>query len=610
MKKSLLTLLVMIGFGSITSVLGQCTTITQPDNALLCPAVGSTATVSVATDAVSATYTWQYRVVKPTNLNPAWITITAANAGAVYSTFDTPNLTVTRATSILPLKGTQYRVIVGGGSCGPVTSNSANLVILDAVKAGTILSAPSVCTGNDLTLQLSGYIGSSFQWETATTAQGVFTPIPGETGETYTIVGANSSSNRYYRVVVTNDACATLATTNVKTVKINPLSVAGTVVGGGTMCPSSSTSLQLVGYQGTIQWESSKDGVQFDKAPTVVDNVPGAYYQTTSVSSTQPIYVVSNLVAPTYFRAKVTSGACSKTYSNVVSCTLGDIAQTSGISPASSTICRGTGVTLNVVANGALTWEKSSNYASANPTWIATNNHTATFSTGNLNVPMAYRVKVTVGACAELSTIYTDVAVVNLLPPAVARPATANVTVPSGKTLATALCTSDVSKILTLGAGYAGAIQWQVSTTSNTTGFVDMVGETEPSYTVTNPAVGVNYYRAKFTNVCGASVYNTPLAVFYTDCGTGKMVTVAPTSLDVVAYPNPYVDTFALEVPQATTNTVGVMVHDITGRAVENRVVPSEELRTAAFGASYPAGIYMITVTHGEEMKTVRVIKQ
>lgn len=610
MKKSLLTLLVLIGLGTVPSLFGQCSTITQPDTALLCPAVGSTATVSVLTDAVSPTYTWQYRVVKPTNLNPAWITITAANAGAVYSTYDTATLTVTRATSILPLKGTQYRVIVGGGSCGPITSDLANLVILDAVKAGKIVSAPSVCTGNDLTLQVTDFIGSSFQWETATTATGVFTPLVGETGETYTLVGANANSNRYYRVVVTNDACATFATTTVKTVKINPLSVAGTVVGGGTMCPNSSTTLHLSGYQGTIQWESSKDGVEFNKAPTAVDNVPGAYYQTTSLSNTQPTYVVSNLVAPTYFRAKVTSGACSKTYSNIITCSLGDIAQASGISPASSTICRGTGVTLTVVANGALTWEKSTNYTSSNPTWIATNNHTASYYTGNLNVPTAYRVKVSVGACAELSTIYTDVATVDLLPPAVAKPATATVTVPSGKTSATALCTTDMSKILTIGAGYAGDIQWQVSTTSSTAGFVDMDGETETSYTVTNPSVGVNYYRAKFTNTCGASVYNTPLAVFYTDCGTGKMVTASTPGLQVVAYPNPYVDTFALDVPQATTKTVGVAVHDITGRSVENRVVPSQELPDASFGASYPAGIYMITVTHGEEVKTVRVIKR
>jgi hypothetical protein len=610
MKKSLLTLLLIISFGNVPAIFAQCTSITQPDTALLCPAVGSSATVSVATDAVSPTYTWQYRVVKPTNLNPAWITITASNAGLVYSTFDTANLTVTRATTILPMKGTQYRVIVGGGSCGAITSNATNLVILDPVKAGKIISAPSVCTGNDLTLQVTDYIGSSFQWETATTASGTFTPLVGETGETYTIVGANATSNKYYRVVVTNDACNTLATTTVKTVKINPLSVPGMVTGGGTMCADSNTTLHLVGYTGTIQWESSKDGVEFDKAPIAAENTPASSYQTTSVSNTQAYYMVGNLKAPTYFRAKVISGACSKTYSNVVACSIGDIAQTSGISPASSTICRGTGITLTVVANGALTWEKSTNYSSPTPTWIVTSNHSDTFYTGNVTVATAYRVRVSVGTCSELSTLYTDVALVNLLPSAVAKPATASVTVPSGKTSTTPLCTSDTSKVLTLTAGYAGAIQWQVSTVSSTTDFVDMDGEIEPSYTVTNPSVGVNYYRAKFTNSCGASVYNTPVAVFYTDCGTGKRAATSTQALDVTAYPNPYVDTFSLDVPQAKTNSVGVVVHDIAGRSVEKRVVPSQDLSGASFGASYPAGIYMITVSHGEEVKTVRVVKR
>jgi len=611
MKKSLLLLLVLIGFGSVTSVVGQCSTLTQPDTALLCPAIGSSTMVSVATDAASPTYTWQYRVVKATNPNPAWITITASNAGAIYSTYDTSNLTVTRATTLLPAKGTQYRVIVGGGSCGTLTSESANLFILDAVKSGKIVSAPSVCTGSDLTMQLTEYIGTSFQWETSSTASGVFTPIPDAIGDTYTLVGANNNSNCYYRVIVSHDACSTLATTTVKNVKINPLTVAGTLVGGGTMCPNSYTTLHLSGYQGTIQWESSKDGIEFDKAPIAAENTPSSSYQTTTVLNTGSSYVVGNLKAPMYFRAKVTSGACSKSYSNVIICSLGSDAQTSGISPASSTICHGTGLTLSVVANGYLTWEKSTTYTSANPVWITTTNHSNTFYTGNVTAATAYRVRVSVGTCSETSTVYSPVATVTLLPAAVPKPATATATVPSGKTSTTPLCTSDQSKVLTLGGGYAGDVQWQVSTTSSTTGYVDLDGETEPSYTVTNPVVGVNYFRAKFTNSCGASLYNTPTAVFYTDCGNGKMVAASPEQpLDVSAYPNPYVESFRLEVPEAKTNSVNVKVHDIAGRSVENRVIPSQQLNGESFGGSYPAGIYMVTVSHGEEVKTVRVVKR
>ena len=610
MKKSLLISLVFVCFGSVTSLFGQCTTITQPDNALLCPAVGSMTTVSVATDAPSATYTWQYRVVKPTNLNPAWITITAANAGAVYSNYTTASLGVTRANSILPVVGTQYRVLVGGGSCGPITSNSANLVLLDPVKAGTIVSAPSVCTGMDMTLQVSGYVGTSLQWLSSTTSTGVYTPIAGETTDMYTLTSANASSPRYYKVLVTNDACATVAATPIKIVKIDPLTVGGTVLGGGTMCFDSQMTLQLVGSKGTIQWESSKDGVEFDKVPTALENSPSFTYETTSVSGSLATYVVGHLTAPTYFRAKVTSGFCSKAYSNVVSCLLGDTASAQGISAASSSVCKGTGTTLTVVANGAITWEKSTNYTTANPTWTVTTNHTNTFTTGNLAVSTAYRVRVSVGSCSELSTIYTDVAEVAVLPSALAKTATPNVTVPSGKTAAAALCTSDVSKVLTLGAGYVGNVQWQVSTTSSTSGYTDLAGATAGVYAVEAPSVGVNYFRAKFTNACGLSVYNTPVAVYYTDCGTGKVATPALQPLKVVVYPNPYATSFALDIQRSSGDALGIVVHDVMGREIERQTVVPSDLTVASFGATYPAGIYMITVTQGDARQTVRVVKR
>ena len=610
MKKTVLTLLVLMCFGSFTSLLGQCTTITQPDTALLCPAIGSITMVSVATDAAAPTYQWQYRVVKPTNLNPAWITITAANAGAVYSNYTTANLGVTRANSILPLVGTQYRVIIGGGSCGTITSNSANLVILDPVKAGTIVSAPSVCTGQDISFQVTGYIGSSLQWVSSSTVSGVYTALPGETGDSYTLTSANASSKRYYKVVVTDDTCGAVANTAVKILKVDPISVGGTVTGGGTMCATSFTTLQLSGYTGTIQWETSKDGVEFDKAPTAGDNSPNNPFQTTSVSATQPTYVVGNLNAPAYFRAKVTSGFCSKTYSNVVSCMTGDTAQSAGISPANSTICRGTGLTLNVVANGAITWEKSTNYSSANPTWTPTTNHTSSLNTGNLSLPVAYRVRVSVGNCAELSTIYTDVAVVSIIPQALSKPATANVTVPSGKTAATALCTSDASKVLTLTAGYNGAIQWQVSTTSTTSGYTDIVGETSSALTVTAPAVGVNYYRAKFTNSCGTSVYNSPITLYYYDCGPGKAAAIDTQAPKVVVYPNPFIDSFALALTSFKEAEIQLLVHDITGRLIEEQVLLPSALSELRFGTTYPAGIYTVTVAQGGMIKTVRVIRR
>ncbi|TBX65987.1 hypothetical protein EZL74_11480, partial [Flavobacterium silvisoli] len=97
---------------------------TQPATTNICGAVGSTASMSVATNVPVSSYSWQYRVPTTANPNPAWITITAANA-AVYSNYDTATLGITK-TSTLPAKGTQYRVLINEGDCGILASDLAS----------------------------------------------------------------------------------------------------------------------------------------------------------------------------------------------------------------------------------------------------------------------------------------------------------------------------------------------------------------------------------------------------------------------------------------------------------------------------------------------------
>jgi hypothetical protein len=76
------------------------------------------------------------------------------------------------------------------------------------------------------------------------------------------------------------------------------------------------------------------------------------------------------------------------------------------------------------------------------------------------------------------------------------------------------------NKILTL-TGNTGTIQWQVSTTSISSGFSDISGATASTYTVpSNNAVGTYYYQAVVTNgVCSAAT------------------TVTAATVNVIAYP-------------------------------------------------------------------------
>jgi len=581
--------------------------ITQPANTFICSTAGSTATYSVGVDYAGATYQWQYRVVTKTAPDPVWITITAANA-AVYQNYNTATLTVTK-TATMPAVGTEYRVLVGGSDCGPLTSNTATVLIISTTKAGTIATpSASVCVGSDLTFTLSAYAATSFQWQSSpistATVPGVFTDIPGATGTTYTLTNAQLNSDRSYRVVVGNSCSGLPATSATKTITVNAPSVAGTIAGGGTICSGSSASMKISGNLGKTQWEYSTDGVNYVNAPKAADaqTVP---FSTTSTSSTGTTYIASNMTAELYFRVRVTNGACSSVYTTPVHYVLSTEALVGTASAANTLICPATGTTITLSsATGIVTWQKSTNFATANPTWANTTNHTLSYPTGNLAASTAFRASVTIGSC---STVLSNVVIVAVVAKPLAKPLTANVTSPTGSATAP-LCTTDASKVLTVGVGTIGDVQWQWSTTSTTTGFTDIAGATGNSYTITNPSVGANYYRVKLSNSCGVVVFGTAVTVNYKNCAPAKVEVKAP--FGVTAYPNPYSATFNLSLSTSSEELVGVTIYDMTGKLIDKREVRPSDVSELQVGDRYPSGVYNVVVTQGSDVKTLRVIKR
>ncbi|MGL2966864.1 T9SS type A sorting domain-containing protein [Flavobacterium sp. XGLA_31] len=521
-------------------------------------------------------------------------------SGATTATYTPLNLTAT----------TWFRAQVSSPACTTVYTTPVVLTVVPNVKGGTISSATSVCLGNDITFTLTGYAGTSFQWQSSpistSTTPGVFTDIPGATGTSYTLVGATADVDKSYRVLVTNSCNNTTAYSAVKTIKVDPTSVAGNLTsGGGVVCAGSNGTLKVAGYVGKIQWQYSTDGENYVNAPKAADGqtVP---FGTTSVSSTAATYLVTGIATELWFRARVTSGACSSSYTSAAHYTIGTAALVGGITPASTTLCPGTGTTLTLTgAVGVITWQKSTTWTSATPTWISSTNHTDTFATGNLTVSTAYRAMVTIGSC---STVYSDLAYVYVVAKPLAKTIVANTTTPSGKTALTALCTNDVSKILTVGAGSIGSVQWQWSTTSTTSGFTDIVGATGNSYVVTNPAVGANYFRVKMSNTCGVEVFGTAITVWYKDCTPAKAEVKVP--FNVVAYPNPYTANFNLSLTTSSVDTVGVAIYDMTGKLIDQRTVRPSEVSDLQVGDRYPSGVYNVVVTQGSEVKTLRVIKR
>ncbi|WP_188363254.1 T9SS type A sorting domain-containing protein, partial [Flavobacterium orientale] len=77
-----------------------------------------------------------------------------------------------------------------------------------------------------------------------------------------------------------------------------------------------------------------------------------------------------------------------------------------------------------------------------------------------------------------------------------------------------------------------------------------------------------------------------------------------------VAYPNPFNDSFNLDIKGNHTAPVQVTVYDMMGRLLESNTITVDQANNTNIGANYPTGVYNVVVTQGEEVKMVRVVKQ
>ena len=585
-----------ISGGNVTVCAPVSTGFDATGAALTAPITNST-TLSLDGVSLGATIAWQ-KCINYTATTPTWTAITGATNGT---------LTVTNLAA-----NTWYRALVTNGACSAY-SGVVSITVTKPAKAGVTTCAASVCYGFDILLTSATYTGDAIQWQISTTSATTgFSNISGATTSPYTLAGVTYAplSKFYIRSMVTSGSC-TAAYSAVKTITVNPLSVAGTVRGGGTVCSSGlAGTLAVAGNTGTIQWQYSTDGgTTYVNAPSSTGT---ASTFTTTSTGTAATYIVSNVTADTYFRVLVTSGACSSAASNAVSFVVGTAATAGTVSAVNTTVCTGTGTTLTLSGSvGAIVWQKSVSPFTA---WTnVTTSVTPTLNTGNLTATTQYRASVTIGGC---STVTTTPVTITVPSAPLAKPITANLTSPTGASgHGICLSSSTATKILTIGTGSIGAIQWQYSTTSATAGFIDINGQNGTSYTVSSPVAGANYYRASFTNTCGVTVYNTAFAVYYNACLTdgGSTAVVAKDGtvpFGVTVAPNPFTENFNLNLTTSSEATVGIRVYDMLGKLIDQRDMNPSEVSGLQIGDRFPSGVYIITVTQGSDVTTLRAVKR
>lgn len=105
-------------------------------------------------------------------------------------------------------------------------------------------------------------------------------------------------------------------------------------------------------------------------------------------------------------------------------------------------------------------------------------------------------------------------------------------------------------------------------------------------------------------------VEGTVLCTITTSPAATRQTNAALDIYEVNATPNPYAETFRLNLNTSSEDQVGVRVYDMLGREVESRQATVDAITNFEIGSQYPSGVYNIIVTQGAHTKTLRVIKR
>jgi len=391
----------------------------------------------------------------------------------------------------------------GGIATDNSTSNpvSTRNLIISGAPSGTIIGGNiNVCSGTPFTLTHSGLAqgGSVVRWEYSFD-NFLTNPVP-ITNATTTLT-TNISQTNYYRAVVSNSGCSNLVTSSTK-ITLNETSGGTLFPATLTFCQNSFVDLALNNYTGSIvKWQVSTSSTFASDITDISVTSPTLSYQITGTGSTY------------YFRAVLTN--CSSTYYSVrATATKNTGTPPFGGSVSDLSFCGGSNSgTLQLTSNtGTVTkWQRS---VDGGTQWTDIANTATSNGFTGISSTTKYRAVITNdGSCG---TALSSVGTVYVNQSAVAGTI-------SGA--ATTICPGTNSTLLTLN-NYVGAIQWQSSTTSTTSGFTNIDNATTNTYTASNLSVTTHYMAVLSNGSCNP--VNSPVFTLTTNASAALNV---PTTL-------------------------------------------------------------------------------
>jgi hypothetical protein len=151
-----------------------------------------------------------------------------------------------------------------------------------------------------------------------------------------------------------------------------------------------------------------------------------------------------------------------------------------------------------------------------------------------------------------------------------------------------------------LGEGYTQEVDRNLRTVR----LSDFTGLTAGATYTVKVALKINGVWGSFTGKSCSIIVPGAARVMETES------TVAKGNFAAVAYPNPFANTFAIQVQTSSQDVVHLKVYDMIGRLVEQRESKADSMETVQLGDRYPSGVYSVVVTQGDITETLRVIKR
>jgi hypothetical protein len=521
--------------------------------------VGSNAQANVTLAGHYGQIQWQYA----TNINGPWSNF----PGATTTTLNTTTITNT----IGALNTTTYiRAQLSWGNCPNAYSTVTTLTVYNFSIAGSIATNQTICSGTlPDTLMLNGYVGNNFTWQVSTN------------GSTWTTISNSNNpfllpsqmgsltSNRYYRVLVTNGPCSQQVTASILiTVSANP--TVGTASSSQTICIGSTQSnLSLNSWTGNLQWQSSTNLVNWS-------NIAGATSSSLTVAQ-----MGGNLSTTTYYRVVVSNGAvCNPVNSNTVTITVVPQANAGNISP-NDTVCYNTqpnNIALTNYTSTSISWQISTNGSTWNG--IGTNSNILLGSQiGAITSTRYIRAYVQNSPC---SGVYSLICTLYVAP------------LPVGGTISSnqTICQNSTPSALVLSGNYVGNLQWQFS--SNNINWTNIPNQT--SSTLSSGAIGSltnsTYYRVMVMSEPCTPVYSNVI-----------LITVTPSSNPGTITSNQTICTGSAPANLISNNTNGVLqwqyASNIAGPWINIAGANSSILTSGQMGALTTTRYFRLVSTNG-----------